>query len=540
MSIGQRQVPTKIRPLWIDLSITSILYGLALLVPWRDLIPPGLGNDAAEEALRGILLIEGGRFEPITFSIGNSTETLYLYLLGLVIKVFGSTTLALQILSASFAVACVCLVCILIRRIDSRLPTWISIVLTASSIWLFHYGRSGLRAISAPVFLLAFVILICLGEEEKRRFNYLWGFLAGLVLGLSVYAYTSCRALAVAALVYMVVRLISGPDRIRLFFSYLWLSLGAILISIPNLIFLVNFPQEFLNRGNYVLSGQAISIPRNLIASLLLPIHYLYSYRGPSSPSFDVDGFSSSLVVPGLNPINPIVSVLMIVGLVKAWPMIGKKREIFLLMIVWLVSTLILGVAGPSLTRFLLLLPVYVIFAILAFGRTETVSNGITGHIVGQLARVWPLAQKGQEPILKLVSLSTVTILALLLASSVYSYFFQFGSSEEIEFYYSPVATPMGTRAYSLAEDGKRVLCVVAKDRNIVHYLTYPVRQSVEIVEFYYRPFDPAEISSSLSKADVILVEKDSRFQWFSDRYPIAETNKSLKEERFNELVVVH
>jgi len=41
-----------------------------------------MNNDVAEEALRGLYLVEGRHIEPMTFAVGNSAETLYLYLVG--------------------------------------------------------------------------------------------------------------------------------------------------------------------------------------------------------------------------------------------------------------------------------------------------------------------------------------------------------------------------------------------------------------------------------------------------------------------------
>src|SRR2546425_159166 len=71
----------------------------------------------------------------------------------------------------------------------------------------------------------------------------------------------------------------------------------------------------------------------------------------------------------------------------------------------------------------------------------------------------------------------------------------------------------------SLSRSGKQVLCVVAKGLNVIRYLTYPVGKSVEVAEFYNRPFIPDEIVSALSMADIVLVENDPRFDdWFRSR----------------------
>ena len=83
---------------------------LAALIYARDRIPAGLHNDVAEEALRGLYLVEGRHFEVMTFSVGNSAETLYLYLVGVAAQLLGPTTLAIQLPSWAFALACIWLV----------------------------------------------------------------------------------------------------------------------------------------------------------------------------------------------------------------------------------------------------------------------------------------------------------------------------------------------------------------------------------------------------------------------------------------------
>jgi len=143
---------------------------LLALVYWRDVVPDGLVNDAAEEALRGIGLVEGRKFEVITSSLGNSAETLYLYLLGASAKLFGPTTLAIQLPSWITALAVIWLFIGILRRMDVS-TRWAPPLAVVSSVWLFHYARSGLRAIAAPFFLLAFWLLLDRAErlEERRR-----------------------------------------------------------------------------------------------------------------------------------------------------------------------------------------------------------------------------------------------------------------------------------------------------------------------------------------------------------------------------------
>src|SRR4029077_20016446 len=147
---------------WRTAGVVLLAIGLYVgaLALWREQTPQGIHNDTVEEAQRGIYLIEGRHVEVITFAIGNSAETLYLYLLGAAISLLGPTTLAIQIVSWASALAVIALGVGLVRRLEPAMPLWASVLLFTSSLWLFHYARAGLRAIAAPVVLLAFCALL--------------------------------------------------------------------------------------------------------------------------------------------------------------------------------------------------------------------------------------------------------------------------------------------------------------------------------------------------------------------------------------------
>jgi hypothetical protein len=150
--------------------------------------------------------------------------------------------------------ACIWLIWKLVERIADSIPPWIPVLTAACSLWLFHYARSGLRAICSPFFLAAFTLL--LDRAERRPNDRAAGLLCGAVLGLSIYGYTSNRALAIAFVGYAAFRLIrQWKTEVRLARLYSTIALGALVVSIPNLLFFLRQPRDFLFRGSYVLRG---------------------------------------------------------------------------------------------------------------------------------------------------------------------------------------------------------------------------------------------------------------------------------------------
>jgi hypothetical protein len=477
---------------------------LLALVYWRDVVPDGLVNDAAEEALRGIDLVEGRKFEVITSSLGNSAETLYLYGLGASAKLFGATTLAVQLPSWITALAVIWLFMRILERMDIS-ARWMPPLAVVSSLWLFHYARSGLRAISAPFFLLAFWLLLDRAERfDERR---LPAVACGAALGLSIYAYTSCRVLLVVFLVYALVRLLqSMPHSARLLRCYAFISLGIVIVSLPNLWALLQAPGEFISRGSYVLRGGIEDKLTNLLWTFLLPFSaYRDIYRELQGPSHYFDGVSAALTSAGFTPIHPLIAVAFVGGLWRIWKTRREKTSLFVL-ISWIAATLILGIAGPSLTRMLIALPVYL--AIAALG---------VDMFLKRLPSFAPAVA---------LALATLTVY------QGYAYFTRLPESKAASFYFGPVATPMGRRAAVLLARGERVLCATLKDANVIRYLTHGHIGQLGILEFYAP--QRQEIALEDFAGGIFLVENDQNFASLIQLFAV--NDRTVQWPRFYEI----
>jgi len=471
---------------WAVIAAALVFYLLALNV-LRDKVPAGLNNDVAEEALRGVLLLEQGRIEPLKldavtpagYRFGQSMETLFLYILGVSTLIFGTTAMAIHVSTWLFALATVWLVGRLARHIEPSLPPWLAPLLAISSVWLYHYARSGLRAITAPVFFLAFTLLLDRTERSVPRPGA--GLLCGAMLGLSLYGYTSCRVLPVAFGIHALLSLRrAGVDRRDLLRRYGALAAGALVVSVPNLLFLLRQPDAFLSRGAYVVRGDLFAGGLNILRTLLLPFHYP-SYRTAVGPANAFDGVSIGLTVAGLRPVHPIVAAAFLLGLARAWKL-RKEPAMAYLLVAWLTGTLALGISGPSLTRMLILLPFYLVVAALGFGT---------------------LFRIRRAPAI------IAALLLLLTAVEARDYFVTFARDPSSQREYRPVATSVGLRARSLAAEGTQVICVVAGNANVINYLNYDHHERVQVFEFVRPPADTHDIPLMLQfRPRVILLER--------------------------------
>jgi len=479
------RTPSHARPAVIAAAV--LLAYFAALIFRADAVPPGLNNDVAEEALRGLYLVNGHHLEVITFSIGHSAETLYLYLLGTAAHLFGPTALAIHAVSWGFALACVWMVRRLAARVDSTIPAYIPLLTAACSIWLFHYARSGLRAISAPFFLCAFALLL---DRVERRPRQRWSGLAcGAVLGLSVYGYSSARVLPIAFGLFAVFRWLrregSPSELLR---RYIPVVLGAFIVSIPNLIFFFQRPGEFLMRGEYVFKGSTEDRIDNVIATILFPLHYPDRYKIVNGPDHFFDGVSAGLVSAGFNPIHIVFAAAMIYGLWRSRSYL-RNPVLQFLAAAWITSVATLGMAGPSLTRLLVVLPAMLVFAALGFAG---------------LARIHAKLR--------------IAAVVLILVGAVDEYWYLSGAAQFSD-YYAVAATAIGKEASALAARGQSVLCIVTRDANVVRFLTYNQGARSRVIEFYARPFNPYEVPWDQVKPNVVLVENTARFQELVTRF---------------------
>ena len=464
-----------------------LLAYFAALIFRADTVPSGINNDVAEEALRGLYLVDGHHFEVITFAIGNSAETLYLYLMGISAHLFGPTALAIHTVSWIFAIACVWMIACLAIRVNGSIPIIIPLLTAACSIWLFHYARSGLRAISAPFFLCAFTLLL---DRVERRPAHRWSALAcGAVLGLSLYSYTSARILPVAFAIFLVFQFLrrqaSATD---LFHRYLPVVVGAFIVSIPNLIFFFQHPAGFLSRGDYVFRGSTAQRLGNLMATVLLPLNYPDRYKIVAGPTHYFDGVSTALVSSGFSPIHLIYAAALLFGLYLSRRHLVHPI-IFFLLASWITSIAALGIAGPSLTRLLIVLPAMLVFAALGFAGLAQIHSKF-----------------------RIVSVALILVVGV---TDGYGYLSGRGAAPD---YYAAATTAIGHEALALAGQGRSVLCIVSSDANVTRFMT--LRQGARVRVFQLtHAIDAYDIPWNQLRPDVLLVENDILFKDFVTKF---------------------
>jgi hypothetical protein len=452
-------------------------------------VPSGLEGGPAVEALRGVRLIMKGKFEVMTFSIATSAETLWLYVVGASVILFGPDWFSVVLPSILASAAVVALTVILAARLAPDTPPAVPFLFSAGSVWLFHYGQVGLRAIAAPLFFLVVCLLIERAERPgaPARFHAATGF----VLGLSIYAYSSCRVLPVAWLLWKGLQWAQEKDaRTRLKSALLAGLAGLSVASIPNLLFFLREPGEFLFRGYYVYRGAWWWKPINVLWTALLPFHHPRFYTVWLGDGHNFDATAVSLTSAGVHPIDPVTALAFAAGLFVAMRMPRPPALSWILAVLG-VGTIFLGVSGPSLTRLLVLQPAYALLATLG---------------AGGLRSRFPRAALWAAPLL---------LVPFLLGAAEYA---AFGRSDEAQIEYLPAANAAGARARDLtdADPGKRVLIVLRKGRDVVKLYTYRSIERIWLMELVSGNVDTTGHVLARFRPGVVLVERRPEIALFA------------------------
>jgi hypothetical protein len=469
----------------------SLAAYLALLVHRHETIPGPPCNDVAEEALSGYLMIRSHDYAPIYTALNpNGHEALHVLIVGALAHGLGGGLLPILLPAWAATLLLLFLLLRFARENPGMLDPAVVLPVAASCLWTFHYARTGLRTVSSPWLLLLFVVLLQAAGRHRRV--HATDVLAGGVLALGTYAYTSFRVAVLAFALFAALELgrasrASSDEAARLAHKLAAAAAGFLLVLSWSLVGAVREPASFFGRGAYVVRGGASEWLANTVATVLLPVHYGERYRAALGDGHDFDAVAVALPSAGLPALPPVLGVLFFAGLVLAARRHFHLPVVRFLLVFYTVGVVVLGFTGPSLTRLLILLPVFVLFAAMAL---SSLTSGLPR-----------------------VRLPVVLALYVLASLSLWSYF-QVGLSPDLaRLNGGLMAGAVGARARALCAAGRKPLCVVSRDRNVVRYLALGHCDGLPIREFHHRPFRLRRVEDALPPADVVLVDDGANLE---------------------------
>lgn len=389
----RKLAPSLTRPL-ADSLLLPLLLLAALLVRAvaLDEIPPNFGGDEGTQALEAIHLLGPPLGNP--FSTGwYSVPKMSFLVAGLGMRLFGFTVAGARALSALAGTAAVLVTFLLARELAGKGVGWGAAVLVAFGHYAIHFSRLSSNQIGDALFgpLILYLLLRGLAATGEgnggRRRNHFRLALAGVVLGLSWYAYFGARLITVVVGLYLLERLLTEPGFLsRHGRGLAILFLGAALTVWPLALYYIAHPADFFSRYNQVTifaSGwlrQEMSLTGRSATSLLLQQFW------KSVTAFNVTTDPTFWYRPGIPYLDPISGVFFILGLTVAFRRARRLDGGLLLLWFW---AFILGWTltenPPSSQRGVGVIPVVSI--LVALGLTETLQT--FSRLIGDDAGRW-------------------------------------------------------------------------------------------------------------------------------------------------------
>ncbi len=343
-----------------------------------DTIPRGLMSDEVWNGFDALRILDGER--PIFLADNFGREPLFIYLQAISVAFLGPTSLALRFVSAIIGILTIVVAYLLVRRMFSARVALLTCGWLTISIWHVIFSRTGLRSVSLPLFLAAGFYCLWRGMEGVRAQvtessgsietknsprPAIWFALGGIVIGLSLYTYSTARfapfvfvALATyLALMHRQLLLRSLPGLV------LALSLTT-LVFLPEGLFFLRHPESFVERARDVwVFNPALheGNPGQALFDSTLRSLGMFAIRGDPGWPHNISG---------LPIFDPLSALLMLVGLGLA---VRRFREpAYGFIIIWLavmfVPSLLAITFTPNYLRASAIIPA--LFILPALGTT--------------------------------------------------------------------------------------------------------------------------------------------------------------------------
>jgi 4-amino-4-deoxy-L-arabinose transferase-like glycosyltransferase len=320
--------PPQRRPDRGDLAAMALILGLSAFLRLHRLsdLPSGLWTDEVSTA-RNALNCATRPFLPFGLTPLRRenwvhTSNLYLYGCWLVLAVTGFTRLGVKLISVLPGVFAPVLLYGLARRFLSRAGAALAAGLLAASLWQVTLSRWGWDEVLVTTLAIPLFAALWDAAELGRRRSY-W--IAGVLGGVSLYAYLSSHLLVAAAATFLVGRALWLRRRSE------WVGLGLFLlglglVALPISIHWIHDPETFLVRIRqlWYIGGPEGEWPRLLGRSILAHL-LMFHVAGDVNPRHNV---------PGLPMLDPMAGSLFLFGLIVA--AIRWRRTESQIALVWL------------------------------------------------------------------------------------------------------------------------------------------------------------------------------------------------------------
>ncbi|HWQ04817.1 MAG TPA: PA14 domain-containing protein [Longilinea sp.] len=319
---------------WLELGIfLAILAIAAFLRTFRlDQIPFGLWFDEANYGLEALRILHEPGYLP-TYIESTQLPAHFIYLIAFFIRIFGTTALAIRIVSILFGLATVAAALLAGSELFNRRIGLVLAFFLAVSRWDINWSRIGMHGVTVPFFELLTVGFILKALRRQRMIDYA---LAGLSMGLGLCFYFSFRIFPLVIGLFLLVLWLNRHDFLRSSWrGLIVVGLGVLIASVPVTQLVINQPDAFWGRMNTVsiFSGKTAAEGWKAVSETTIDHLLMFNYKGDRNGRHNL---------PGEPMLDPISGALLILGTsLSLWRI--RKSGSFLL-IIWLLLMLAPGI----------------------------------------------------------------------------------------------------------------------------------------------------------------------------------------------------
>ncbi len=288
-----------------------------------DTFPPGLYADVAVNGLDALGVPAQGLHVIYPRGAGNGIEGMIVWLDALSVALLGQRPIALYLTTVVIGLVMLPVHYLLAATLFGRRVGLISTALLGVSFWAVHYSRLGYRTLLVPLFLD--LVFLLLWWAARRQSVWLWA-LAGVVLGLGAYTYTSYRLVVLVIAGLVVARILARRDIPGNRSSWVVVVVAAAAVAAPLAIATMLNP-DVLNRdiGVSVLKGGPLAGLPGRVADHALRTLAAFNLWGDPERQYNV---------PHLPLFDPLVGLAFVAGIVvsiKRW-----RASRYSLLLLWL------------------------------------------------------------------------------------------------------------------------------------------------------------------------------------------------------------
>ncbi|MBK8901561.1 MAG: methyltransferase domain-containing protein [Anaerolineaceae bacterium] len=353
-------------------AVTLFLVALVVRLVNLSQNPFMLNGIEASLGLNAVQIIEGQLRNP--FGTGWLTNpTLLLYLMAVPVRIFGPTVLGVRLLSPFVGAATVAAVYLFGRRLFGQFTGLLAAVLLLGFHLHVHYSRLGMTNIWDGLLVLLALGTIAVAWQRPSTAPHqrtLW-LIAGVFIGLNVYAFTSSRVLPVVLATWLALTLLLGWSTVRQQGWHMIAAAGmALVVALPMLLFYNNNAVIWTERANVlgILPGQTNWLADEAARTGMSQTAVLWQQFWRSALAFNGIPDNS----PAYRPLVPLLSfgpaVLLVLGFALA--LFRLQQNKYRLLLLWpLVTVIVAGmlvIESPQSHRLVTAVPALALLAAIA------------------------------------------------------------------------------------------------------------------------------------------------------------------------------